>query len=462
MTASSFEVRLADWGTAGLHTEVETVSFMVIEEGRHVIGGVIFDAGKKTDVGTLFAGSTGQTGFRYVYFDSIEKLPDADGEYNYAPLTQIVGDADPSAIDVRHYVLTSWSDRLRYRFEQNFYDTSSVTVPELHYVIIQAGAGVTAVGLPFKAFSTVEVYSTAVKNLSYGETFIDPLIFTKTLTTSGSDSANLRISSVGEDQLTMVLQEPAGWNPGHFSEKVSMFVLGSPREDQSVGDLNASHVITNFSRVRYDLQVDGDIELGGGVVLTDSDGGVVSVDTDLFGSLTDAASLLRADGTSFSVGTNNFLSTPESYVIGSSNSSILEDGSGERNIIIGYDNSLGSSQGAAENSIVIGHNNIYDGSNFSWVIGRGNIGQSHTLTVGSYAQTMNEASLIVGTGSSDLDRDAAMVVSTSGLTTLTHDDWDNQGLGAPYALEVNGGTRLNGEVIISEPQGDISMGIFGE
>jgi len=53
VTPASFDIRIVDWGTAGLHTGTETVTFLVAESGRQSVGGLIIEAGKKTNYTNL-------------------------------------------------------------------------------------------------------------------------------------------------------------------------------------------------------------------------------------------------------------------------------------------------------------------------------------------------------------------------------------------------------------------------
>jgi hypothetical protein len=77
---------------------------------------------------------------------------------------------------------------------------------------------------------------------------------------------------------------------------------------------------------------------------------------------------------------------------------------------------------------------------------------------------------LIGNGSSASLTSNAIETLKNGRTTLKNKEWSS---GSPlaepatptssngYALVVDGHTRLRGKVIIEEPQGDISMGIYG-
>ena len=243
VTATSFEIRVVDWGQAGTHTGTETVSFIAMEEGRHEIGGVTFEAGKKDDFGALpFVGNL-QTGYLSINFNPIVKQEGADGDWNYSAFTQIVGDADPSAIHCRHNITASWTDQLRFRFEQARDDTSEMAISELHYIVVQAGEGVTSNGIPFKSFSTDRLYEEIPKDLEFGVSYPDPLIYGRLPFVFGGDSTALRITDVSDTKLTAYADEGNGWNKLHTTESVALLVVGDIPEPEPV-DPNVTDDLT--------------------------------------------------------------------------------------------------------------------------------------------------------------------------------------------------------------------------
>ncbi|MFT4176730.1 MAG: hypothetical protein QM627_08730 [Luteolibacter sp.] len=82
---------------------------------------------------------------------------------------------------------------------------------------------------------------------------------------------------------------------------------------------------------------------------------------------------------------------------------------GDYNILLGSDNGVES----AHLVVLLGYNNVsYEDK--SYILGEGNLGQEDTVTLGTYAETVNNASLIVGTGSS--------VNRKNGLVVLRNDE----------------------------------------
>lgn len=98
----------------------------------------------------------------------------------------------------------------------------------------------------------------------------------------------------------------------------------------------------------------------------------------------------------------------------------------------------------------------------------GTFNQNVAVNADAYAE--NNPSFVLGNGSSTTVRSNAIVTLKNGETTLANKAWDpEEPLVAPTtanmssgrALVVDGHAVFNGQVIIAEPQGDISMGIYG-
>ena len=368
VTANSFDIRLVDWGTAGLHTDVETVSFMAIEEGRHTIGGLTFQAGKKTDFSAMSVDGSSQSGYEVITFDPVVKQPDVVDAYNYTALSQVVGEGDPSAIHSRHRNTASWTDRIQVRFEQGRTDLSDVTISELHYIIIESGSGVTSSGAPFRVFSSDKIYNEDLKVLSYGGSYTDPFIYAKQPFNFGAQPANLRISNVEGDQLMMIVDEATGWDEVHSDEIASVLVIGVPPNAPSAADVNAGQLSANSGVIRNGLQVGGNIGVTGNLLFLNNEGESITVGGDVFADLVN--------------GTLNYMPlNPENISVNSLTTSLL---------------------------------------NFQ--------GSPQEVTFDQLTFSPNTPAAVVTVGS---------------------------------GLQVDGETVLNGNVIISSPQGDISMGHFG-
>lgn len=132
------------------------------------------------------------------------------------------------------------------------------------------------------------------------------------------------------------------------------------------------------------------------------------------------------------IGSYNTVTADGSVALGFMNESRMDDGDGYGNILIGRYNIAGPDAVAyAEENVLIGDSN-YSTSNRAWTFGKGNIGQVETLTVGTYAEMVSNASFIVGTGhgTGAGERENGLIV------------------------------MKNGDVVIPKAQGDVSMGIY--
>ena len=134
-------------------------------------------------------------------------------------------------------------------------------------------------------------------------------------------------------------------------------------------------------------------------------------------STTGVANLPNHGGNLMAGSANSLLLSDYSVVLGSSNSmerqsaslvlgsynelkyaSGTTSGGGEGNILIGDNNKISVASGVSWNNILLlGSGNSAVGSD-AWVFGMGNVGQSQTVTLGTYALSQSGASLLVGTG----------------------------------------------------------------
>lgn len=223
---------------------------------------------------------------------------------------------------------------------------------------------------------------------------------------------------------------------------------------------------------------------------------------------------LADDG--FFIGSHNTANSDGNMVFGSYNNMQHSDGEGGSNSVIGSGNNLLGGTGSC--SVIGNRNNLNSDSQNATVIGSGNslnfvrdgntvIGNSHSLSSNALAKLVlgdNSAPpivpgqwrygsnlMIIGNGLQWLPPGAgstfvttpsnALEIHSSGATTLKNRAWSS---GSPLAvptnswagtflpslskdlykdgnaLVVDGHTVLNGKVIISVPQGDISMGIY--
>ena len=115
-----------------------------------------------------------------------------------------------------------------------------------------------------------------------------------------------------------------------------------------------------------------------------------------------------------------------SFVAGTGNAIWSEDSwtgggglFGQSNIVLGYCNYIDKNVNIVSESILLGKYNETQESQ-SWAIGLGNIGQSGTVTLGTYSATVSNASLIVGTGTGGgtTPRTNGLVVLKNGTVSI--------------------------------------------
>ena len=176
------------------------------------------------------------------------------------------------------------------------------------------------------------------------------------------------------------------------------------------------------------------------------------------------------------IGTDNIVAAANSFAAGEGNQ-VNPDPyypASQGHILLGRDNYADAYYGTSDN-ILIGKNNYSMAWEGAWLIGEGHVCYSNTVMLGRFSVTPNwpYPALVVGTGQGSFDypesiqRFNALVVGGDGQTVLSVEGWDpalpldDPSPGTRNALTVEGHTVLKGKVILAEPQGDISMGIFG-
>ena len=396
VTSGSFEVRLEDRGTSGLHTGVETVSFMVVEEGEHLIGGLRFVARKKNDfdpAGYSVGGASSQTEYQsLVVTDSpIINQADAVGAWNIVPFSQLVGEADESPMSIRLNVDSSVTDRIRFRFEQARGDQSLVFVDEVHFVAIQAGRGETELGLPIQAATTnrndqpiTHVFSDIFFDPS--ETYLNPILFCQLPRVYGGNSAAARYRDLSENGVQFKADEPTGWDQNHGPEVVSYFIIGVPAfEVVSI----AAHELS----VSSNAEILGNLSVGSNFdVLGDSS---FSGSLDLGGDLVVSGQLLNSDGTRI---TNLGSDENENILIGTGASA-----ESSLNIVIGGNASFFSPTDAS----AVGVANVVVGPGSRALDSAGTAigilttaGNKQATAVGAFSESFGSKSIALGTSSS--------------------------------------------------------------
>ena len=228
VTNNSFDIRLVDWGTPGLHTETETVTCIIAEEGRHEIGGLTFVAGKRNDFASEIAiNGSQQTGNQNILFDPIVKEANATGAWNYAAFGQVVGEADEDGIHVRNEIAPNLTNRFRFRFEKGRNATEPVKVDEFHYFVMEAGTANSESPYRIDCSTTGRSIDHNYRTVDFSSEYETPFLMATTPIIRGGHTGAIRMRDLESDSVDVRFDEPTGWDQGHASEEVSLLRVES-------------------------------------------------------------------------------------------------------------------------------------------------------------------------------------------------------------------------------------------
>jgi hypothetical protein len=129
----------------------------------------------------------------------------------------------------------------------------------------------------------------------------------------------------------------------------------------------------------------------------------------------------NSDGTIALGDSNYFNYQTGSVALGGNNQALFTSSNlGLFNILIGKNNVLtktSSGTSLVEGTVLIGVDNT-SVSTMAWALGKGNIAQTDTVTLGTYATEVSNASLIVGNGTSTSARSNGLVVMRNGTVNV--------------------------------------------
>lgn len=141
--------------------------------------------------------------------------------------------------------------------------------------------------------------------------------------------------------------------------------------------------------------------------------------------------------------------------------SLASNLSGERNVAVGS-GSLASTLGS--NNVALGAN----AGRYQGATGTTTMSSSNSIYIGADsrgASGTNQNSIVIGTSAVGEGANTTVIGNSATIKTHLYGDVHARVFKANSttgdALIVDGGTLLNGKVVLSEPQGDISMGIYG-
>jgi hypothetical protein len=157
---------------------------------------------------------------------------------------------------------------------------------------------------------------------------------------------------------------------------------------------------------------------------------------------------------SSALGISNSLTNQEgSLAFGFANEIQSTSSFGQANIAMGYSNVIGNNTLIPQwGNLLLGAENS-SFTNNAWILGLGNIGQEGTVTLGRFAATVPNATLIVGNGTAPNSRSNGLVVLNSGAVqvpgNLTLSQTSGITFGNGSTPSISGST--NGTIIFNNP-----------
>ena len=244
ITGNSFDVRLDEGSYRDGPHLVETLSYVVVEAGRHELAdGTIIEAG------TIRSNNLSPQGFESVSFSS---------SFDAAPavLTQVQSLNDSSQVWTRQQGKTDSGFKVAMQEAEAFNGGGHAT-ETIGWLAIETGAG-EAGGLAFEAGST----SAAVNHNGYhlefdGSYGSAPLFLGSISSYIGADPASLRQTSIDSGGVSVFVQEDQSNDSEvrHYREKVDYLVIESAGQLMSSGGKNATYAASDDSDAQSSLDV---------------------------------------------------------------------------------------------------------------------------------------------------------------------------------------------------------------
>lgn len=217
VTATSFEYQLDEWDYLDGAHSTESLHYLALEPGVHLIDGVTWQAGRASGVT-----KTAQA----ITFPS---------SFGAAPvvLAQAESVVNAKALTTRVNGVTSAGFTLRLATQES--DTAALSGESVGWLAVATGTG-TVDGALFKAARTGASVTQAWSALSFGATYRLPLFFSQAQTLNNADPFTLRQRNLTSTGVEVFLQEEqsADAEVAHPAEDVGYLVLG-----ESVGEVRA-------------------------------------------------------------------------------------------------------------------------------------------------------------------------------------------------------------------------------
>ena len=227
VTTTGFEYQIEEfeYSTNSFH-EYETFSYLVIEPGRHLVNGHVWEAAVLTS--DPVAGKA----------ENLNQLIPFSAAFGTPPsvFTQVASNQDPVAVIPRVIEVTSSDFRLKMQ-EEEARDGIRSNAEVIHYLAIESGEGTIGEASSTHAYQVTTVATNQVPLLtSFSRAFSSPVLLAASQTTTGFDPFVLRYRTLSEQGVKLRLQEEnsdGAEDYSHNIESVGYLVMeGTPSPNE--------------------------------------------------------------------------------------------------------------------------------------------------------------------------------------------------------------------------------------
>ena len=182
-----------------------------------------------------------------------------------------------------------------------------------------------------------------------------------------------------------------------------------------------------------------------------------------------SSNTIEGGGATFVFGSDNSAVNQYSGLIAGGGNRVWAplSGPGDSNVLLGSGNTINPVPAQAGldilGSILIGVDNSTSQTQ-SWAVGLGNIGQTNTVTLGTYNATVPNAALIVGTGTSAENRTNGLVVLRDGTVQIPSGALQvgSESVVTPTSIQSQMGSYLNTNGYVKNYTGEEGYGVSDE
>ncbi len=208
VTSTGFEFQIDEWDYLDGAHATETIGYLVLEAGSHVLGD-----GTKLIAGKTTANHT----WRNVSLSDFDNTP--------LVLAQVTSVKGPAAVTTRLRQVANAGFQVRVQEEQA--NDGTHAIEQISYVAVERATGLTE-GLQFEAALTPDSVTQATTDIAFLETFdSSPILLAGIQTSGGGDPSALRYSALSPTGTSLFIEEErsADSETGHTTEVVGYFAL---------------------------------------------------------------------------------------------------------------------------------------------------------------------------------------------------------------------------------------------